>query len=313
MPERTTTRRTVLEASGAAIAAAVVPATATAAESDWTVAETPVDSTLHDVAHTTAGAYAVGDGGVVVERTSDGWRKSLDGGPTGNGNDLYGAAVTDGRERLWFVGASGAIGEYDVATGTLENYSAPNDVTNNFNDAAAVGPAGEANVYVAGDSGKIYSSFDNGETFDETTPGSGASVQAVEFYDDRTGNAIDTNGRVFETTDGVTWEPIGIEDAGVNFYGLHSDASDDVWVSGGNGSLFYWNGGEWTPTSVGDAGLRDVVVNGDGYAVGGGGAVFYYDGSVWHRQETPTGENLQAVVEGDVDVAVGAGGTVIER
>ncbi len=105
-------------------------------------------------------------GGVVLSRGAEGWRKELDGGPTGNGNgnDLYGAAVTDDGKRLWFVGASGAIGEYDVESGVLVDRSAPNDVTNNFNDVAVAGNADEADVYVAGDSGSIYYSFENGET-----------------------------------------------------------------------------------------------------------------------------------------------------
>jgi hypothetical protein len=63
------TRRTVLQGIGAAVAAAAVPATATAAAAaEWKIVETPVDGTLHDVAGTTAGAYAVGSGGVVIER-----------------------------------------------------------------------------------------------------------------------------------------------------------------------------------------------------------------------------------------------------
>ena len=54
-----------------------VPATGVAAASEdgWTVAKTPVDSTLHDVAYTASSAYAVGDGGVVIERTDGGWKK----------------------------------------------------------------------------------------------------------------------------------------------------------------------------------------------------------------------------------------------
>ncbi|RXK51850.1 hypothetical protein EAF64_04235 [Halorientalis pallida] len=61
--------------------------------------------------------------------------------------------MTDDGERLWFVGSSGAIGEYDVATGSLTSRAAPMDVTNNFNDVAVTGEAGEANVYVAGGAG----------------------------------------------------------------------------------------------------------------------------------------------------------------
>ncbi|MFB6157784.1 MAG: hypothetical protein ABEJ34_08085, partial [Haloferacaceae archaeon] len=184
---RTLSRRTALKAIGATAAAAAVPAVGSvpaAAESAWSTAETPTGKSLHDVEYTAAGGYAVGGGGIVIERTADGWRKVLDGGPTGNGNDLYGADVTDDGKRLWFVGASGAIGEYDVETGNLEDHSAPMDVTNNFNDVAVTGAADEANVCVAGDSGKMYYSFEDGETgtWDYVTPGSGSNINAVDFY-----------------------------------------------------------------------------------------------------------------------------------
>ncbi|WP_097009796.1 hypothetical protein, partial [Natronoarchaeum philippinense] len=249
------TRRSVLKAVGASLAATTVAVGSGAATAEeWTVAETPVDGTLHDVQYTARGAHAVGGGGVVLRRIDEGWRKLLDGGPTGNGNNLYGAAATDDGRRLWFVGASGAIGEYDVETGSLEDRSAPMDVTNNFNDVAVVGDAGDAEVYVAGDSGKIYYSFANGEegTWDYVTPGSGSALPAIETFGPRSAHAIDTNGRAFETTDGVTWEPIGIEDADVTFYGLDSDGRDDVTVSGGNATVFEWNGSRWTPESLGD-------------------------------------------------------------
>jgi len=317
MSERTATRRTVLKTTGAALAAAAVP-TAAASEDGWTSVESPTGNTLWDVEYTTEGAYAVGGGGVVLERTTEGWRKALDGGPTGNGNSLYGADVTDDGERLWFVGSSGAIGEYDVTTGNLEDHSAPMDVTNNFNDVSVTGEAGEANVYVAGDSGKMYFSFENGEggSWDYVTPGSGSNINAVDFYDDRKGHIVDGNTTVFSTEDGSTWDKLGIEDADYNFYGVDSDGADDVWVSGGGGSVYHWDGTEWTRADTGDASLRDVEVtdgDSDGDTVGGGGALYAYDGEAWNAEETPTGQNLKAVVRGDTDTAVGAGGTIIER
>jgi photosystem II stability/assembly factor-like uncharacterized protein len=282
---------------------------------DFESVESPTENTLYDVTYTTAGAYAVGTGGVVLERASTGWVKLLDGGPTGNGNDLYGADVTDDGKRIWFVGASGAIGEYDVDAGTLTDHSAPMDVTNNFNDVTATGNAGEANVYVADDSGKMYYSFENGasETWEYTTPGSGAAINAVDFFDERTGHIVDDNQTVFYTRDGATWDKLGIADANHNFLGVDSDGFDDVWVSGGGGTVFHWNGSEWVRSDTGDATLRDIEVeNGDGFTVGGGGVVFERPDSEWVARSTPTGENLKAVVRGDVTIAVGASGTILE-
>lgn len=61
------------------------------------------------------------------------------------------------------VGASVAVGECNVETGSLNDRSGPMDVTNNFNDVAVTGEEGEGNVYITGNSGKMYFSFENGE------------------------------------------------------------------------------------------------------------------------------------------------------
>jgi len=311
-----TDRRTVLKGIGAAVATGSVASTATAVELDWAVVETQTDSTLHDVVAADAGRYAVGNGGNLLTQDGDLWRLVRQGGPTGNGNDLYGADVTDDGDRVWFVGASGAIGEYVPATDTLYNRSAPNDNTNNYNGVAVTGEAGVANVYVAGDSGKIYYSFENGAagTWNYVTPGSGSAVKAIDFYGPRSGHAVDGNGKVFATDDGSTWNTIGVEGADVSYYGVDSDAADDVTVSGGNGTLLSYDGAGWVADELGDARLADVEAAGDdALTVGGGGVVQEIADGVRTTLATPTGENLNAVLRDGTDVAVGASGIVIER
>lgn len=314
----TKTHHNVLHSVGIATVVFLGTSTAAVANSSWESVASPIDKNIYDVEYTKEGAYAVAGGGIVLKRTSNGWKKVIDGGPTGNGNDLYGADVTDDGERLWFVGASGAVGEYDVTSKTLTDHSNPKDSGNNFNDISVTGKSGEANVYVAGDSGSVFFSFDNGktQTWDSVTPGSGSALKAIDFFDSKAGNLVDTNQKVFETDDGETWDAIGIGDAGVNFYGTDSDAADDVWVSGGNGKVFQWNGKKWTPNDLGDASLRDIEVNDGntaGLTVGGGGKIFQFDGDSWQQQQTPTGANLKAVVSGDPDIAVGASGTILEK
>ncbi len=282
----------------------------------WNDVETPTEVTLYDVVYTTDGAYAVGGGGVLLARTDTGWTKVFDGGPTGNGNDLRGADVTDDSTRIWLVGGSGAIGEYDVTTGNLNDYSAPNDVTNNFNDVAATADSGSANVYVAGDSGKMYYSFDNGETWDSVTPGSGSNINAVDFFADKKGHIVDGNKSVFESTDGATWSKIGITNANVNFYGVDTDGLSDVWVAGGGGTIYDWDGTKWTSTDTGDASLRGIDVatdDSDGLVAGSGGKIYDLTNGTWSEETTPTGQNLKAVVRGTPDIAVGASGTILER
>ncbi|MFB6230395.1 MAG: hypothetical protein ABEL04_04490 [Salinibacter sp.] len=293
--------------------------TAQSGSSVWTAVEVETDNDLYDVERTSAGQYAVGGNGVLLKRTVENgtvnWKKIVDGGPSGNGKNLYGSDVTAERDALWFVGASGAVGEYDVESGVIEDHSGPDDTGDNFNDIAVTGQADEANVYGATDSGLIFYSFEDGEsgTWNYVTPGSGSSIQAIDFHAAKAGHAVDTNGKVFATDDGVTWTAIGLQDANVNFYAVDSDAANDVWVAGGNGMVFHWDGNQWTRTDLGDANLRDVEVeDGEGYAVGTGGQVFHYDGT-WRAQDTPTGQNLNAIVQGAPTSAVGASGTALER
>jgi len=75
MSERT--RRSVLKAAGASLAATTVAAGAGAAtsEGEWTIPETPVDGTLHDVQYTARGAHAVG-GGTIFERAAGAGRRA---------------------------------------------------------------------------------------------------------------------------------------------------------------------------------------------------------------------------------------------
>jgi hypothetical protein len=312
------TRRRVLKTTGAVLGAAALGTTTASAgnHEEWTVEETPTGNTLYGVNHTTDGAYAVGAGGVVIRRTEEGWKKVLDGGPTGNGNSLYGSDVIDDGSVLWFAGSSGAIGEYDVESGALTDHSAPNDVTNNFNGIDVRGESGSANVQVAGDSGKIYYSFEDGETgtWGSVTPGSGSEINALDFFGPRSGHAVDGNKTVFVTGDGSTYDKLGIADANNDFYGVDSDGDSDVTVVGGGGTVYEWAGSQWTRTDLGDASLRDVeVANDEAYTVGGGGKVFRRSGGKWSQEATPTGQNLKAVVDGPTPLAVGAGGTVIAR
>jgi hypothetical protein len=320
MQRQDATRRDVLKLGTAAVGATLLGGVGAAESASWEAVTSPVDAGLSDVEQTARNNFAVGGAGVVIERTDRGWQKVVDGGPTGNGSDLYGADVTDDGKRLWFAGSSGAIGEYDVETGNLVDHSAPNDVTNNFNDVAVTGTADEANVYVAGDSGSVYYSFENGATgtWNGVSVGQGAGIRAIDFHDARAGHLVNGNANVFATDDGSTWNGIGIADADVSLYGVDSNAADDVWVAAGAGTVYHYSPDaegtpQWVPETVGEPGLRDIeVTDGDGYAVGNSGAAFDLADGEWSRDETPTGQGLAAVVDQpDNDIAVGASGTIV--
>jgi len=306
-------RRSALRTVGTVLVSAAVAGRA-AAEPEWTVEETPTENTLHDVVYTSDGAYAVGDDGLILERADEGWRKVTDGGVSGNGNNLRGAGVTDDGDRLWVVGASGAVGEFDPASGSLTNRSAPQDNTNNFLDIAVTGEAGDADVYVADASGIVSYSFENGqsETWESVQVGQGYALPGIDLYDARSGHTVNTNASAFETTDGSTYERTGVPDANDSLYGIDSDGSSDVWAVGGGGTVQRYTG-RWERTDLGDATLRDIdIEDGSGYAVGNSGQVFEYTGT-WEEETTETGQNLDGLALGSPHVAVGAGGTVVAK
>jgi hypothetical protein len=285
----------------------------------WTPADTDTSETLHDVAAATTTAYAVGTNGRVLERGSDGaWTTVLEDGPGGDGNDLLAVDATDDGRDIWFAGASGALGAYDTEAGELtfesgaaSDQSALGDRTGNFDGLAVTGDGGEANVYVTDQSGHVYASSDGGETWSDTTPGSGSRLPAIDFRSERAGHAVDTNGSVFATTDGETWAEIGVEDADETYFGVQSDGAEDVTVVGDGSTVRTYDGAAWGESNVGDARLNGVSTDGTAVAVGAGGAVF--EGSEWREANSPTDENLHAVARGARAYAVGASGTVIEK
>lgn len=327
MAERT--RRTFLRLTGVAVApTALSRSTTQAHERGWEVVDTPTQRTLHDVVRTEAGAFAVGAGGVVLERTEDGWSVVTESGPTGNGNNLLSAATTSDRARLWVAGASGAVGEYDPSTESGTSRSAPDGVTNTFTDIAVTGPAGDATVYLVDASGRVHVSEQNGEpgSWTHTTPGSGAEISAVTVSGS-TGFLVDENGAVFETTDGETWTELDTPAFEETLTDVEMRTSETVVLAGASGTVVIRSNGEWEQESAADAALHDVEVAECGcvHAVGASGTLLHRKGHGtppfrrlarwldWWTQTSPTGQNLHGITPGHPHIAVGASGTILEQ
>ncbi|KTG10416.1 hypothetical protein AUR64_12695 [Haloprofundus marisrubri] len=291
-------------------------------EDGWTEVESPTAKTLYSVVQTQNGPHAVGAGGDVLARSSDGWELVLDAGPTTQSNPLRGAAVTDDGQNVWFAGGSGVIGQYDVVESQLTDYSAPNEKTSTWEDIAVTGDAGSETVHLVNGSGEVLrgtktdaGGMDWGTAF---KPGGGSSMKAIDFLDTQTGYISDTNGKVYETTDGgESYSGIGVDGGSVGLYDVTATATDDVFATGGDGSLFRYNGAVWTKLDVSENSLNGVSLSGErGLAVGGSGAIYARGDEGWESQETPTSATLNDVVLGDgttPDVAVGSSGTILER
>lgn len=330
MPEYT--RRKFLGLTGVAVAPTVLSRRSTQPRATdtggWVVVDSPTQRTLHDVTRAEAGAFTVGAGGVVLERTEDGWSVVTESGPAGNGQNLSSATTTSNGARLWVAGASGAVGEYDPSTESMTARSAPDDVTNTFTDIAVTGPAGDATIYLVDASGQVHVSEENGDpgTWTHTTPGSGAEISAVAVSGS-TGFLVDQNGAVFETTDGETWTELDTPAFDETLVDVEMRSSETVVLAGSDGTVVIRSNGEWEQESAADAALHDVEVAECGcvHAAGASGTLLHRKGHGttplktlarvfdWWTQTSPTGQNLHGITPGHPHIAVGASGTILEQ
>ncbi|WP_382194303.1 WD40/YVTN/BNR-like repeat-containing protein [Halorussus sp. GCM10023401] len=294
-------------------------------ENEFTVVEdSPTTKTLFSAVNTAEGPYAVGAGGDVLARGNDGWRKVVEYGPQARSRPLKGADVTDDGRAVWFVGGSGVIGEFRVDTNTLTNYSAPKGKTSTWEDVAVVGTAGKnERLYFVNGSGELLVGVrqESGAVKyrEVVKPGGGSTIPGIDFRSRKKGHVISTSQLVTETTDGgKNWSRIGIDFAGNAFYDVASVGASDVNVTAGGGIVYRYDGFRWTPHVIDDArqAIRGIDRDGEkGFAVGAGGKVYERQSAgQWTRHQTPTDTKFNGGASGpDYDVAVGTGGTIVER
>lgn len=324
------TRRQFLLAAGATATASVgvlgIGVTAGAdSANQWQRVESPTTKTLHGVTDTAEGPFAVGSGGDVLARRRSGWQKVVEYGPQARSRPLTGVDVTDDGKRIWFVGGSGVIGEYDVETETLTNYSAPNEKTSTWEDVAVTGDSGGGErLYFVNGSGELLIGVRQSSGAikyeDVIKPGGGSTIPGIDFHTKKNGHVTSTSQLVSETTSGGSkWEKIGIGFAGQNFFDVASVGMEDVNVAGGGGIVYRYDGFRWTPHVIDDGRQAIRAIDRDrdrGLAAGAGGKVYERrSAGQWRRFQTPVETKFRGVSHGrnGVDVAVGGGGTIVER
>ena len=323
------TRRSFLKTSGAtAVAAVGVPAGGLASkgssESSWTKADSPTTKTLYGVVETVEGPFAVGAGGDVLARRKNGWQRVVEYGPQARSRPLRAVDTTSDGKAIWFVGGSGVIGEYNVVTETLTNYSAPKGKTSTWEGCSVVGKAGaNERLYFVNGSGELLVGTRQKSGAVKyrkvTKPGGGSTIPAIDFHGRTAGHVCSTSQFVAESTDGgANWKRIGIDFAGEGFFDIASVGPKDVTVAAGNGIVYRYDGFRWTPHVIdgGRQAIRAIDRDGaTGLAAGSGGKVYERQSAgQWHRLRTPVKTKLKGVARGKThDVAVGAGGTIVER
>ncbi len=324
------TRRQFLRIGGATAVgsvgvASLVTSAQTGSSGEWSTVESPTTKTLHGVVDTTEGPFAVGAGGDVLARRQSGWQKVVEYGPQARSRPLTGVDVTDDGKRIWFVGGSGVIGEYDVETETLTNYSAPKEKTSTWEDVAVTGNSGEdERLYFVNGSGELLVGVRQSSGAlkyeDVIKPGGGSTIPGIDFHARKSGHVCSTSQLVSKTTNGGSdWTKIGIDFAGQNFFDIASVGKQDVNIAGGGGIIYRYDGFRWTPHVIDDGrqAIRSIDRDGgEGLAAGAGGKVYErLSAGQWKRYQTPVETKFHGVSHGSngVDVAVGGGGTIVER
>ncbi|WP_339105782.1 hypothetical protein [Haloterrigena salinisoli] len=301
-------------------------------EPEWHTVEAPTDATLRDVAVAAAddtadssAAYAVGDGGVVLADAGDEWTALLEDGPAAGSNDLRGVDATADGEAVWVAGDSGALGRIDAETGRHTDFTAPEDITDNWLGVAVGGASGAETVLLINGSGAVlrgaYDADGDGSALEWTgpeKPGSGSSLSGVALADDAVGYCCDTNDGVYETTDGgESFERVGLEGADGTLTDVATAGRDDCLVSADDGVVHRYDGPTWTPERVADDALTGIDRREErAMACAADGAVHERGGAAagWERTDIDASGALLAVSLGAARaVAVGEDGTIVTR
>ncbi|MFU8867742.1 hypothetical protein [Natronococcus sp.] len=330
----TTTRRTVLKLTGAALAAGGLGAGPASAESDdgWTETDVPLDAELSSAAISSHGPVAAGEGGVVLARRVTGWEPIIEVGPTTESNPLNDIAVTNDGRHVWFVGGSGVVGRYDVEAHQLTDHSAPEveeddgsttEKTSTWEALDVAGDAGEERVLLANGSGETLP----GELADDggvdwgtvTEPGAGTTITGVSLYERDAGFVADSEGSVYETTDGgESWDDEGVHVADVGLEDVAATGESDATAVGESGYIYEYNDIGWDEYDVGGETVLAVSRDDDdGLAAGASGITYERaDDGTWEETAQPAESDLRGAAlgtDGFLDVAVGASATAIER
>ncbi|WP_276253946.1 hypothetical protein [Halomontanus rarus] len=189
----------------------------------------------------------------------------------------------------------------------------------------ATGPDG---FYAIDTSGGVYLES-------ESTVGSGSGSDSASTAESGSTDDATTDEPESEAEDDTAetaydeWERIGVRNAEVNFYDIWA-GEETVYVAGADGIAYRYDPAceNWTPLHVGEGALQAIrAVGTDAVAAATGGRLYERSASIdWERLETPTEQSLFGLALArsredsagglgtvPVDMAVGAGGAILER
>jgi hypothetical protein len=301
------TRRTTLKVLGASVAVGVGTGSATAACS-YTRVDSPTSKSIKAVVQTEEGPYAAAGAGDILARRAAGWEqgyeKILDAGLTAQGKAFYGADVSDAGVNFWICGESGIVGQYDVVDEQFTDYSAPNSLTNTWQDIAVVGDAGDETVFLVNTSGDVLTGTKTSSGAmswgTATTFNGGNGINAIVMNDADTGYCCDGNGSVWETSDG--WDnatEIGISGSTKTLYDL-DELNGELTVAASSGIIYEYDGSSWTSTAVSGNTIQGVSTTSNArIAVGNAGKVYTKSSGSWNVCDIGTDKTLRDVALDD--------------
>lgn len=281
----------------------------------------PTSKTLHGVVESSSGIFAVGGGGKVLQRKDTGWEVVVSSGPGGNGNNLYTATSTDGGDHVWFGGSSGALGYYDLGSESVNNETAPSNVTNTMSAIAVLGSAGNETVIVGTSSGQILrGTMSNGSiTWDDPyKPGTGSAINGI----DNRGTEFlfcDGNSDVFHTLDTAdNWRKISPTTASGTPNDIAIGAQDDMLMAAGSGYGYHGSGSMWTPFKLGGNARYAAARSGNRkIIVGSSGEIFERNAREWEQTADIGSYTLRGLTipssAPEMAFAVGSSGTVVVK
>lgn len=223
-------------------------------------------------------AWAVGNGGTILKRTSSGW-ESVTSGVTSNLLDVFFVDNSNG----WAVGAAGTILYYNGTEWSAQTSGSTAQLNGVFftspTNGYAIGNAGAALKF----NGTDWSSISTGITVD---------IYAIHGLDE---NHIWVTGKSGNLSffNGSSWSTSIIFNR--DMLGIWALAPDKIYTSAKAGRVYYYDGATWTEQASGSTrDLNDICFINEttGYAVGGQGTLVYFNGSIWGSIASGTTQNL---------------------
>ncbi len=218
------------------------------------------------------------------------------------------AALPNGR--FIAVGLNGAIWGFDEVFGWQDM------ATTSKGDWYAAHTSGNHTV-LGGAEGRLLER--NGEAISSPQSGTNHAIRGVHVFENGARIAVGDGGLVLWSDTGEgNYTEIGNTPSSRDLTGVAAQSPDDVTIVGKNGTIWRWNGDDFTVEASGvSVDIHDVAVLPDGYrvAVGALGTILEDLGAGWVEPTKFTNDGFNAIyaVDNDHIFIVGDYGTVVQR